>query len=325
MINEISLKKFKCYIDQRLKFSKINIISGTNSSGKSTILQAIKLFFVSENDDLLNLKKNKTWNFIGFKELVNNQDDIDSSSFEICINGERKTYKEYEYEGQPKNNYVSISGDKTQDNKLIFFHADSYTTSIQIQGTVEDGYYPKFNNETLADFIYSHTDPLKGTLKRDISNCLTKMGLISEELSVEKGLDFFQILIDDVDLKHVGTGVRHVLPIIVAVLTNKKTTFCIENPELHLHPRAQVEFMRTLFELSTINDNQLIIETHSDHIINTLRVLRKENFISQENLKVIFIGKKASIQNVEIDENGRYNKNLEGFFDEFEIQLERLL
>lgn len=55
----------------------------------------------------------------------------------------------------------------------------------------------------------------------------------------------------------------------------------IENPEVHLHPRAQSDLIKILCELSKTGV-QVIIETHSDHIINGVRVFAKDNIFLKE-------------------------------------------
>ena len=68
-----------------------------------------------------------------------------------------------------------------------------------------------------------------------------------------------------------GTGISQVLPIIVASHYNPATMVTVEQPELHIHPRFQVE-LADLF-ISTCDRHPYLIETHSEHMI--LRLLRR--------------------------------------------------
>ena len=63
----------------------------------------------------------------------------------------------------------------------------------------------------------------------------------------------------------------------------------IENPETHLHPKGQANLAK-LIALVAEQGVQIIIETHSDHIINGLRVATKQKFIKPNNSKVLFFG-----------------------------------
>jgi len=72
----------------------------------------------------------------------------------------------------------------------------------------------------------------------------------------------------------VGFGVSQLLPVVLKCLLSKKSTICIEQPEIHLHPALQAE-LGDLFIESALGDdkNTLILETHSEHMI--LRILKR--------------------------------------------------
>ena len=77
--------------------------------------------------------------------------------------------------------------------------------------------------------------------------------------------------------ENVGFGISYALHVVTALLTARPgELIIIENPESHIHPRGQAELGR-LIALVAQNDVQLIIETHSDHIVNGVRVGVKEN------------------------------------------------
>ncbi|HVX34780.1 MAG TPA: AAA family ATPase [Hyphomicrobium sp.] len=74
-------------------------------------------------------------------------------------------------------------------------------------------------------------------------------------------------------LDEVGYGVSQILPIIVdsiARRTSGRTLFSIQQPELHLHPKAQAAFGELLFNLAKLG-MKFLVETHSDYIINRFR------------------------------------------------------
>ena len=83
MIKKLNLKNFKCYEEIELKLTKINILTGTNSSGKSTLIQALKLYEETNEDNvkifelpknkkriLFDLNQNAENHFIGYNELM---------------------------------------------------------------------------------------------------------------------------------------------------------------------------------------------------------------------------------------------------------------
>lgn len=130
--------------------------------------------------------------------------------------------------------------------------------------------------------------------------------------------------------QNIGFGVTYVLPIIVAILKAKKgDIIIIENPESHLHPSGQVEIARLCAKASEAGV-QIIVETHSDHFLNGVRVAIKERVLNNNNALVYYFSRneeeeKTEVQQIEIDENGKIDEWPKGFFDEWDIQLEKLL
>ena len=75
----------------------------------------------------------------------------------------------------------------------------------------------------------------------------------------------------EVDLTSVGVGVSQVLPVLVSCLIVKKgTVLLLEQPELHLHPKLQMDLADFLIACCE-SGRQIIIETHSEHIVNRVR------------------------------------------------------
>lgn len=74
-----------------------------------------------------------------------------------------------------------------------------------------------------------------------------------------------------VNITNVGYGVSQVLPLVVELLTSNKDSFAIQQPEVHLHPKAQAAFGEFIFKVATENKNRLILETHSEYMINRFR------------------------------------------------------
>ena len=64
-----------------------------------------------------------------------------------------------------------------------------------------------------------------------------------------------------------------ILPFIVQCLTAKNNIIVVEEPEVHLHPKLQADLGDLIIESSLKNDNQIILETHSEDLL--LRILKK--------------------------------------------------
>lgn len=113
--------------------------------------------------------------------------------------------------------------------------------------------------------------------------------------------------------KNVGFGLSYALPIIVAILSAQKDALLlIENPEAHLHPYGQAK-LTELMCLAAQAGIQIIIETHSDHIINGALVACKQEKINKENIGIYQFNRDeeqhcAKATQIEVLEGGRIKK-----------------
>lgn len=111
------------------------------------------------------------------------------------------------------------------------------------------------------------------------------------------------------DLIHVGVGVSQVLPIVVSLLMSGNDDVLIfEQPELHLHPKIQSRLC-DLFLAITSSGRQCIVETHSEYIINRLRlrIAQSNNDDLMNQSSLYFINKNSGISDfvkVEINRFG---------------------
>ena len=106
------------------------------------------------------------------------------------------------------------------------------------------------------------------------------------ETEFEEKYNIFQLRLINEDglnvmIEDVGYGIGQVLPIILSVILQKNTIITIEQPELHLHPRLQANLAELFEESCANNQNILLLETHSEHIV--LRLQRKQREINENN------------------------------------------
>ena len=128
---------------------------------------------------------------------------------------------------------------------------------------------------------------------------------------------------------NVGFGVPYVLPLLVVLLTaQKKGLVLIENPESHLHPRGQSAMGRLIAKVSDYGV-QIICESHSDHLINGIRVAVKEDILKSKDLSVIYFGqdedRMTKTIEVSVDRNGNLSDYPVGLLDEWGMQMSALL
>lgn len=150
----------------------------------------------------------------------------------------------------------------------------------------------------------------------------------NEESSTKKTKNF--------DAKNVGFGLTYSLPIIVAILAAQKSSIIIiENPEAHLHPSGISRITELICKAAQAGI-QIIIETHSDHILNGILVQSKlfedsnsNNGIDRNNIKIYQIDRDDKYHcsigiPINIEEGGRIYQKPENFFDQLTTDLRQL-
>jgi predicted ATPase len=128
--------------------------------------------------------------------------------------------------------------------------------------------------------------------------------------------------------QNVGFGLTQLFPILVALLAAAPgDVLLIENPEVHLHPKAQQQIGFLLARVAA-SGVQILVETHSDHVINGIRLAVKGKTIQPQDVSVHFFNHSQSTSNPSspvIDADGRFDCWPEGFFDQFDLALSELL
>lgn len=126
--------------------------------------------------------------------------------------------------------------------------------------------------------------------------------------------------------QHVGFGLTHVLPILVACLHARRgDLILIENPEVHLHPMGQAK-MGMFLARAAAAGVQVIVETHSDHVLNGLRRAVKTSILPPEGTALHFFQPRAlaeqqgesQVISPRLLSEGTIDHWPEGFFDQFD-------
>jgi predicted ATPase len=129
---------------------------------------------------------------------------------------------------------------------------------------------------------------------------------------------------DWVDLPDVGFGISQVLPVLVQCFyAPAGSIILMEQPEIHLHPRAQSALADVMIDVINSRENgadrdiQLIIETHSEHFLRRLQRRIAEDVVPQEEVSAYFanIAKTpATLDPLQIDTFGSIQNWPENFF-----------
>jgi predicted ATPase len=121
---------------------------------------------------------------------------------------------------------------------------------------------------------------------------------------------------------HVGFGLTQVLPIVIAALSAAKgDLLLVENPEVHLHPAGQ-SLMGQFLAAVAHAGVQVIVETHSDHVLNGVRRAVKTAVLPSEHVAIHYFRARPAgenqVESPQINVNGEIDSWPEGFFDQFD-------
>jgi predicted ATPase len=126
-----------------------------------------------------------------------------------------------------------------------------------------------------------------------------------------------------------GTGASQLPFILLPIaLCPFGETMMISEPEAHLHPCAQSELARLFIRISSSEKKQLLVETHSEHILNTLLHAVAKGDLEKEDLAIYYFEQQdgtASVRRLVIDGYGRVEGGLPGFFDQSLTELTEYL
>jgi predicted ATPase len=370
MLNRLDLHDFKCFDLLKLPLANLTLLSGTNASGKSSVLQALVLLHQTMRDH--------EWS----SRLLLNGDAIKLGTVGDVVdkvNGRRTIEIGLEDEGQ--NYHWSFSGDRSEMSMGIEYVSVGETSMLKPE-RLQYLLPPLFESQT-AFVVESANDYLRGlsyiTAERigprefyAIKETAAVVGPAGEHaVSVlhlgreERVLDDLIIegvpptLIKQVEARmqqffpgcgldvvqvpqanavtlglrtseatdfhrpiHVGFGLTQILPIIVAALSAKAGgMLLIENPEVHLHPAGQALMGQFLAEVANAGV-QVIVETHSDHLLNGIRRAVKGARIKPEQIAIHFFKPRAEgiaqVVSPQLDQEGNIDTWPEGFFDQFD-------
>ena len=132
---------------------------------------------------------------------------------------------------------------------------------------------------------------------------------------------------EQVNPLNIGYGITNSLPVVVSLLKAKPGEFIIlENPENNIHPQGQTKIGELIAYVAS-KGVQVFVETHSDHVLNGIRIFSIKREFSN-NINIMYFNREknvSSFTSVKIDKNGGFSKMPEGFMDEWDNSLDTML
>ena len=177
------------------------------------------------------------------------------------------------------------------------------------------------------DKFYSKYVPINEKVFDAVNLWLDYFGI--ERYCIQNENELLRLSIGGYSILDVGFGISQALPIITSCVTLPyKSTLLLEQPEVHLHPRMQM-CMADLLIASAMAHKNVIIETHSDHIINRISRRMMQNEYIMKNSSIIFVdknnNKNSFIEKIPVDPIKGIITDNEKFFMEFSDETQRIL
>lgn len=125
---------------------------------------------------------------------------------------------------------------------------------------------------------------------------------------------------------NIGYGISYAFPVLVAGLcASRNQPVIVDSPEAHLHPRGQSHIGSFLAQVASA-DAQILVETHSDHVLNGIRIALREGVIDPAQVTIYFFTnrREAQVTRLSVDKHGTVSDWPEGFFDQSERDLASL-
>ncbi len=368
MISRLDLDCFKCFEKLRLPVGPLTLLSGSNASGKSTVLQALVLLHqtirehewtvrpalngesvalgtVADVVDKIHGRQSVSIGLIdndrGYEWVMSGDrsemsmgidsitiggkttkapdrlrylmpDELDESSMNLASRLWRMSYIRAERVG-PRDVYPL---EDTQVASVVG-PSGEYAVSLLYAGRDEE----VLSELALPDLAKTRLKQVEARMDTFFPGCAIEIRQIPQANALTLGIrtsldtDFHRPV-------HSGFGLTQVLPIIIAALSaDSGDILLIENPEVHLHPAGQGLIGEFLSEVASAGV-QVLIETHSDHVLNGVRRAVKGKVLSGAQAVVHFFqGRQEGSSQVispNIDDSGNIDVWPEGFFDQFD-------
>ncbi len=365
MLKQITLDNFKCFQDKRrLPLAQITIMYGRNGRGKSTVAQSLLLLAQTMvvNNDISNLHLTGKYVKLGsFADVINYHSQ--SRHFKLSIGSENEAI-EMEFEEYPNKpqlariNLLNVNGDsrfgeisESTDNTALKIRSISTTSDIKSLQTLKLARYVSAGRLGPQNSVVRKDnldDDDLGVNGENLINVLSRNGIdflekVEDVLSYVLGGASIKINYKDSERLelylnskngsetfrpvNVGFGYSYVLPVIVAaLLSSNDSLLIIENPEAHLHPGAQSRIMQFLIQIAKEKNLQLLIETHSDHVVNGMRIAMKDNILECNDAHILYFSDDTNqVRVITSDRNGTLSDFPDDFLDEWTLQMLKLV
>lgn len=350
----LELRRFKGINFAKLNLGRLTVLTGTNSAGKSSVLQAIALLEQSRGVNGEGLILNGPLVELGtFQDVLHDRVErgVDNApQFEIRVRAPQKASLRFVGEASSLADFVPLSPQYPTRRELpwshlqyvradrlgpTLLHETSHTYVVRERGIGARGEYAVHYMLSHANDIVLMPLRLTGyadTLESQVSAWIDRIsndtrvypkyleGTSSSTLRFSNGTLSGLSGGGEHRATNVGFGLSYVLPIVVSCLAAQRgDVIMIENPEAHMHPRAQSQ-IANLCVRAAIGGAQVLLETHSEHVVNAVRIAAGEKILDSRQIRLYFFDRSTedsqSIRDLRVLPTGAVSDWPSGFFDE---------
>ncbi len=324
MIQKVIISGLKNIKHEEMTLKPLTLLTGLNSTGKSSVLQAILLVNKATTKNGQIYLDPILSSFSTLRNIYENAKRV-SISLEInenCINYELSEGEEEKTEGcaglEIEKNLYYLSANRVGAENLASI---SSVISCGINGDYLLGTFEKEKSKSLHETLIK--DESSFTLATQLNYWQSYILGLKLELKTEKRNDqIVEVKYNSDDIPGIlptqlGAGVSYLTKVLILCLrATPGDVVMIENPEIHLHPAAQSR-LGEFFAFIANAGIQLIVETHCDHLINKLQYLVfKKTFESGNTIIYYKKGIIAPFEKIQINKYGRFEPEFpDGFFD----------
>jgi predicted ATPase len=354
MINQINIERFKCFDSSKINFRQLTVFAGSNSAGKSSIIQSILLsrsaidkiklqnLPLKAEDRKVTIPLNGTYRLaLGDSKEVLNRNNSDNSILISITEGKESHFNFLSEEVIENVFHIDLTKWDTQEASILYNQEFHYLNAERIgprsRHEMDDLEYANVGWQgeyTIQVLHEKRENEIAATKNLNVSNTVNSKllplvrewmgyiipGFYIDEIKAYEKIKSAGITINKSIPTNVGFGVSYVLPIVVSgLICSSNTILIVENPEAHLHPSGQSRIGRFLARVAA-SGVQVIIETHSEHIINGIRVESVKKNILHETVLVNFLNRPAEkgieMKEIDISESGNFTQFPSDFFDQ---------
>lgn len=367
MITYLQIENFKSLRRVSLPLRKLNLIFGMNGMGKSSVIQTLLLlrqsYWENKKTDLNKLYINGELIKLGnVRDVYCQSAEEDYMRFLLKYSSGMEHDLVYDGLNQNPNNIATMSRENDMSNcRESLFGRDCFylgaehigprvdykmerwdMSSAAALGTTGNYIVPflALNGESFrVPECLCHEEAKSDRLLDQISAWMSCISpgvnlsalMTSGQESARLYLKYKGEKLNSIDMSpvNVGFGIPYVLPLITELLiANENTLLMVENPESHLHPKGQTAIAKLLAKVAA-NGSQIICESHSDHIINGIRVAVRKKELSPEDSAVYFfeknINQETKVCPIDMDAKGNFSEYPAGLLDEWGLSMAELL